>query len=45
MRLMQIDFNLGNIIVPINQAMKMAIEEVLNYYSYHPSDSDLRYSA
>jgi len=45
MRLMQIDFNLGNIIVPINQAMKMAIEEVLNYYSYHPFDNDLRHSA
>jgi Fe-S-cluster containining protein len=45
MRLQQIDFKLGNIIVPINEAMKMAIEEVLNYYSYHPFHSGLKHSA
>jgi hypothetical protein len=45
MQLQQIDFKLGNIIVPINIAMQMAIEEVLNYYYYHPFDSGLRHSA
>jgi len=36
MNLSQIDFRLGNIIVPINQAMKLALEEVLQYYAYRP---------
>jgi hypothetical protein len=36
MQLNQIDFNLGNIILPINKALKMAIEEVLQYYAYRP---------
>ncbi|MFY0653423.1 MAG: YkgJ family cysteine cluster protein [Cyclobacteriaceae bacterium] len=36
MKLSQIDFHLGNIIVPINQALIMAIEEVLQYYAYRP---------
>ena len=36
MRLNQIDFNLGNIILPINKALKMALEEVLQYYAYRP---------
>ncbi|KIX22602.1 Fe-S-cluster oxidoreductase [Flavobacterium sp. 316] len=36
MNLSQIDFKLGNIIVPINKALKFAIEEVLQYYSYRP---------
>jgi hypothetical protein len=36
MNLSQIDFRLGNTIVPINQALKMAIEEVLRYYAYRP---------
>jgi Fe-S-cluster containining protein len=36
MQLNQIDFNLGNIILPINKALKMALEEVLNYYAYRP---------
>ncbi|MDD4150506.1 MAG: YkgJ family cysteine cluster protein [Bacteroidales bacterium] len=45
MKLQQIDFKLGNIIVPINQAMTMAIEEVLNYYYYHPYDNGFKHSA
>ena len=36
MNLSQIDFHLGNIILPINQALKFAIEEVLQYYAYRP---------
>jgi hypothetical protein len=36
MNLSQIDFGLGNIIVPINEALKMAIHEVLQYYAYRP---------
>lgn len=36
MNLNQIDFYLGNTILPINQALKVAIEEVLNYYIYRP---------
>jgi hypothetical protein len=34
MNLSQIDFKLGNTIVPINDALKLAIEEVLQYYAY-----------
>lgn len=45
MKLSQIDFKLGNIIVPINLAMKISLEEVLNYYSYHPFHSRFRHSA
>lgn len=36
MRLAQIDVRLGNIVLPINKAMIMAIEEVLHYYAYRP---------
>lgn len=36
MQLSQIDFQLGNIILPVNKALKMAIEEVLQYYAYRP---------
>ena len=36
MQLNQIDFNLGNIILPVNKALKMALEEVLQYYAYRP---------
>lgn len=36
MNLSQIDFRLGNLIVPINQALIFAIEEVLQYYTYRP---------
>ena len=34
MQLNQIDYNLGNKIMPINKALKMALEEVLQYYAY-----------
>ncbi len=36
MQLNQIDFKLENIILPINKALKMALEEVLHYYAYRP---------
>jgi hypothetical protein len=36
MNLSQIDYHLGNIILPINNALKYAIEEVLQYYAYRP---------
>lgn len=36
MNLSQIDFKLGNIILPINKALVFAIEEVLQYYAYRP---------
>lgn len=39
MNLSQIDFKLGNVIVPINKAMQQAIEEVLQYYAYRPMPS------
>ncbi|MBD0777400.1 YkgJ family cysteine cluster protein [Maribacter sp. ANRC-HE7] len=39
MQLNQIDFHLGNIILPVNKALKMALEEVLQYYAYRPMPS------
>lgn len=36
MQLSNIDFQLGNKILPINKALKMALEEVLMYYAYRP---------
>ncbi|MCJ7467264.1 MAG: YkgJ family cysteine cluster protein [Maribacter sp.] len=35
-KLAQIDFRLGNQIVPINRALQLALEEVLHYYAYRP---------
>ncbi|WP_040250888.1 YkgJ family cysteine cluster protein [Psychroserpens mesophilus] len=37
MQLNQIDFKLGHTILPINKALKKALEEVLHYYAYRPS--------
>ena len=37
MQLNQIDFNLRHIILPVNKALKMALEEVLHYYAYRTS--------
>lgn len=45
MNLSQIDFRMGNIIVPINDALRMAIEEVLQYYAYRPFPGGLRVTA
>jgi hypothetical protein len=36
MQLAQIDLRMGVVIVPINEALKVAIEEVLHYYAYRP---------
>lgn len=36
MNLTQIDFRLGTTMLPINEALKVAIEEVLHYYAYRP---------
>lgn len=36
MNLYKIDFRLGNIMLPINHALKVAIHEVLQYYAYRP---------
>jgi hypothetical protein len=35
-KLMQIDFRLGQEYLPINQAIRRALEEVLQYYQYRP---------
>ena len=42
MQLNQIDFHLGNIMLPVNKALKMAIEEVLQYYAYRDFPELLR---
>jgi hypothetical protein len=42
MQLASIDFTLGNLMLPINLALKMAIEEVLHYYSYRPFPQELK---
>ncbi|WP_366187372.1 YkgJ family cysteine cluster protein [Flavobacterium ovatum] len=42
MQLFQIDNRLAVIKVPINQAFKIAIEEVLHYYAYRPFLGDLK---
>lgn len=36
MQINQIDYQLGSKILPVNKALKMALEEVLHYYSYRP---------
>lgn len=45
MRLSQIDFHLGTTIVPINTALKLAIEEVLHYYLYRNIHDEVRGAA
>lgn len=37
MKLSQIDYKLATKSVPINEAMKLALEEVLQYYAYRPT--------
>jgi hypothetical protein len=36
MQLSQIDNRLAITLLPINEALKIAIEEVLHYYAYRP---------
>lgn len=36
MKLNQIDYQMGSKILPVNKALKMALEEVLQYYHYRP---------
>ena len=36
MQLSQIDYRLATTMLPINEALKIAIEEVLHYYAYRP---------
>lgn len=45
MHLSQIDFRLGRTMLPINEALKMAIEEVLQYYAYRPFPAGLKDTA
>ena len=40
--LAQIDFKLAKTLLPINQALKRAIEEVLHYYAYRPFPGALK---
>jgi uncharacterized protein len=42
MQLSQIDYQLGTLMMPINKALKYAIEEVLHYYAYHPYIGDMK---
>ncbi|MFT4835047.1 MAG: hypothetical protein ACI83W_002195 [Marinoscillum sp.] len=41
-QLNQIDFRLGNMILPINEAIKIAIETVLYHYAYRPFPRGLK---
>ncbi len=41
MQLAQIDYKMGTTLLPINEALKMAIEEVLHYYAYRPFPGNL----
>ena len=41
MQLSQIDYRLATTMLPINEALKIAIEEVLHYYAYRPFPGDL----
>jgi hypothetical protein len=41
MQLAQIDIRMGVLSLPVNQALKIALEEVLHYYAYRPFPGDL----
>lgn len=41
MQLAQIDYKMGMTLLPINEALKRAIEEVLHYYTYRPFPGEL----
>jgi uncharacterized protein len=41
-KIANIDFRLGSEFVPINQALIMAIEEILHYYTYRPFPRHLK---
>ncbi|MFT4736516.1 MAG: Fe-S-cluster containining protein [Cyclobacteriaceae bacterium] len=45
MQLSQIDFELGKVIVPINTALKMALEEVLHYFMYRSLADEVKGAA
>ena len=38
MKLNQIDYRMGSQIMPVNKALQMALEEVLQYYHYRPEE-------
>lgn len=38
-QLVQIDYSLATTIIPIDEALKIALEEVLHYYVYRPFSS------
>lgn len=45
MKLAQIDLRMGVLLLPINEALKIAIEEVLHYYAYRPFPDGLGHIA
>jgi len=45
MQLAQIDYRLATTVLPINEALKIAIEEVLHYYAYRPFPGGLKKTA
>ena len=45
MQLKQIDYKMGTALLPINEALKMAIEDVLHYYAYRPFPGGIENSA
>jgi hypothetical protein len=45
MQLAQIDLRLGIALLPVNEALKIAIEEVLHYYAYRPFPGGLEHIA
>ena len=45
MRLAQIDLRMGVVLLPVNEALQIAIEEVLHYYAYRPFPDGLENTA